>query len=192
MKQFLFLFMILPFLATAQTDKLADAKAFQGELDEHYSNAETSILLPEDFEHFHGLPFFPLNEKFIVEAKLVRTPDEKPFEMPTTTARRPVYVKFGEAHFRIDEKDFVLNIFQPAEAKDAYIFIPFTDLTSGVDSYGGGRYLDFEVPEGDVLVIDFNKAYNPYCAYNPNYSCPIPPEENDLQVRVEAGVAFEN
>lgn len=190
MKQILLLFIMMPFLYISQNgDKLGDAKAFQDKLNEHYSNPETSILLPEDFENFDGLPFFPLDEKYIVQAKLIRTPNEKPFEMPTTTARRPLYVKFGEAHFTLDGKNLVLNIFQPVEAKD-YLFIPFTDLTSGVDSYGGGRYLDFKVPENDYLIIDFNKAYNPYCAYNPEYSCPIPPEENDLQILVEAGVAF--
>ena len=74
-----------------------------------------------------------------------------------------------------------------------YLFLPFTDLTSGDGSYGGGRFLDTTIPKGDTIVLDFNKAYNPYCAYNSAYSCPIPPKENDLLVRVEAGVkAFEH
>lgn len=190
MKNILISLLLVSSLSFAQQDNLFDAKKFQEELNEHYLNQETSVLLPEDFESFEGLPFFPLDEKYIVEAKLVRTPDEKPFEMPTTTERRPIYVKYGEAHFQLDGKDFVLNIFQPVEAEVMYLFIPFTDLTSGVDSYGGGRYLDFKIPEKDLLVIDFNKAYNPYCAYNPKYSCPIPPEENDLKIRIAAGVGF--
>jgi uncharacterized protein (DUF1684 family) len=73
------------------------------------------------------------------------------------------------------------------ELKD-YLFLPFTDWTSGDGSYGGGRFLDAYIPEGDIILLDFNKAYNPYCAYNSGYSCPIPPKENDLDVRIEAGV----
>lgn len=191
MRRSFLLFFLMPLFCFSQADKLAESKAFQQELNEHYANPDTSILLPDDFEDFSGLPFFPLDEKYIVEARLIRTPDEKPFEMPTTTARRPLYVKFAEAHFTLENRNFKLNVFQPVGDAHSYLFIPFTDLTSGVDSYGGGRYLDFEVPEGDILIIDFNKAYNPYCAYNPIYSCPIPPEENDLEVRIEAGVGFE-
>ena len=69
-----------------------------------------------------------------------------------------------------------------------YLFLPFTDLTSGVDTYGGGRYIDQKIPEGNSIIIDFNQSYNPYCAYNPRYSCPIPPPENDLLIEIMAGV----
>ncbi len=69
-----------------------------------------------------------------------------------------------------------------------YLFLPFTDLTNGNGTYGGGRYIDLEIPKGDTMVIDFNKSYNPYCAYNGKYSCPIPPKENDLNIAIKAGV----
>ena len=73
-----------------------------------------------------------------------------------------------------------------------HLFIPFNDITNGVETYDAGRYIDLEIPKGDTIIIDFNKAYNPYCAYNDGYSCPIPPEENNLEVEVKAGVmAFE-
>ena len=68
------------------------------------------------------------------------------------------------------------------------LFVPFTDLTNGKETYGGGRYMDVEIPEGDSIVLDFNKAYNPYCAYSTNYSCPIPPKENDLPISINAGL----
>jgi uncharacterized protein (DUF1684 family) len=68
-----------------------------------------------------------------------------------------------------------------------YLFIPFRDLTSGKESYGGGRYIDTEIPAGETLILDFNRAYNPYCAYSHRYSCPIPPEENTLKVEIRAG-----
>ena len=69
-----------------------------------------------------------------------------------------------------------------------YIFLPFTDMSNGKTSYEGGRYIDLEVPKGDELIIDFNQAYNPYCAYNPKFSCPIPPKRNHLDTFIEAGV----
>ena len=118
--------------------------------------------------------------------------------MPTTTHRTPKYVKYGEVYFTIDGVGLQLNVYQSLPVSQDpefvdYLFLPFTDLTSGDGSYGGGRFLDTTIPKGDTIVLDFNKAYNPYCAYNSAYSCPIPPKENDLLVRVEAGVkAFEH
>jgi len=113
--------------------------------------------------------------------------------MKTTTDRLPIYRKYGEARFKLGGKDQVLSIFQnlglmeDPEYED-YLFVPFTDETNGSESYGGGRYLDVEMPEGDRMIINFNKAYNPYCAYNAKYSCPIPPAENHLDIEVKAGV----
>ena len=123
----------------------------------------------------------------------MRTPDEKPFLMPTTTERLPEYVKYGEAHFKINGKQLKLNLYKSTKpysepGYEDYLFLPFTDLTSGDGSYGGGRFLDARIPEGNTILLDFNKAYNPYCAYNSMYSCPIPPKENDLDIRIEAGV----
>jgi len=179
----------------SQTEKeiLEEIEKVQQELNEEYSNPETSILDSLDQLTFKGLHFYPINLKFRVKAKFVRTPDEKPFLMKTSTERLPEYVKYGEAHFIIDGKDLVLNIFQSTdheneEGYEDYLFIPYTDLTSGDGSYGGGKYIDAKIPEGKTMIIDFNKAYNPYCAYSHRYSCPIPPEENDLLVRIEAGV----
>ncbi|WGF91201.1 DUF1684 domain-containing protein [Aequorivita marisscotiae] len=187
-------FILISVSISAQNNSaISESKAEQLKLNEEFSNPETTILEPEDFEKFAGLEFYPIEEKFIVTAKFVRTPNEKPFLMPTTTSRTPEYVKYGEAHFNIDGKDFVLNLFKNVLPYDEpgyedYLFLPFTDLTSGNGSYGGGRYVDLRIPEGDTIVIDFNKAYNPYCAYSARYSCPIPPKENDLLIRIEAGV----
>ena len=113
--------------------------------------------------------------------------------MPTTTDRMPIYVKYGEAYFELEGQSFKLNIYQnqelitKAEYVD-YLFIPFTDATNGETSYGGGRYLDLRIPTGKTITLNFNKSYNPYCAYNGKYSCPIPPSENDISVAILAGV----
>jgi len=194
--KYLILFSLLSFynlslFSQTREDAHSDIEDFQSNLNENFKNPETSILLKEDFEQFKSLEFYPVDMNFRVKAILKRTPNEKPFLMPTTTDRLPLYVKYATLHFSIHGRDFVLDLFQnmePKEGYEDYLFLPFTDLTSGDGSYGGGRYIDLTQSEGDTLILDFNKAYNPYCAYNPNYSCPIPPAQNDLKIRIEAGV----
>jgi uncharacterized protein (DUF1684 family) len=193
-KAFVFL-MVLQFgfgFAQSQFD-LANVDKFQKELNAEYADAKTSPLLPEDLKVFKSLDFYPANEKFFVVAKFIRTENELPFEMKTSTDRKPVYVKYGEAHFTIDGQSFKLNIYRNIELskkeqyKD-YLFLPFSDLTCGNESYIGGKYIDMKIPKGDTIVIDFNTSYNPYCAYSPKYSCPKVPLENDLKIEIRAGV----
>lgn len=190
MKKILFLWLLLNvFWLTAQET----AKEFQDTLNKEYGNREESPLTNEDFKVFKGLYFFPINGKFIVDAQFKRTPDEKVFKMKTTGTRLPEYVKYGELAFAIDGKSFQLNLYQnidltKKEGYEDYLFLPFSDLTCGKESYLGGRYIDMRIPNGETVTIDFNKAYNPYCAYNHKYSCPIVPLENDMDIEVLAGV----
>lgn len=166
---------------------------FQEELNAEYADAKTSPLMPEDLATFKTLDFYPANEKFFVVAKFVRTKKEKPFEMKTSTDRKPMYVKYGVVYFTIDGSNFKLNVYknialsQQEKYKD-HLFLPFSDLTCGNESYIGGKYIDLKIPKGKTLVIDFNTSYNPYCAYNHKYSCPIVPLENDLNIEIKAGV----
>jgi uncharacterized protein (DUF1684 family) len=166
---------------------------FQTELNEEYADAKKSPLTAEDLAVFKTLDFYPASETFFVVAKLIRTQKEKPFEMETSTDRKPLYVKYGELSFTINGRDFKLNAYKNIELskkeeyKD-YLFLPFSDLTSGTESYIGGKYIDLRIPKGDTIVIDFNTSYNPYCAYNHKYSCPKVPLENDLDIEIKAGV----
>lgn len=177
-----------------QAQKGSEAvEKFQKELNEEYASAEKSPLLKEDLAVFKSLDFFLYNPNLQIEARFVRTPNEKVFEMKTSTTRKPLYIKFGEAHFTIDGKALVLNIYQNIELSKKkeyvdYLFLPFSDLTCGKETYIGGRYIDLKIPTSDTIFIDFNTAYNPYCAYNHKYSCPIVPLENDLPVAINAGV----
>src|SRR5690606_22205799 len=96
-------------------------------------------------------------------------------------------------NFQLKGKEYQLNVYQgqdlmKEEGYEDYLFLPFIDDTNGEESYGGGRYIDLRIPEGDSMVIDFNSAYNPYCAYNEKYSCPIVPRENYVDTEVRAGV----
>ena len=113
--------------------------------------------------------------------------------MKTTTDRLPNYVKYGVVEFELESKSHQLDIFQNLDILDDegyedYLFLPFLDSTNGEGSYSGGRYVEGKIPEGDTIVIDFNSAYNPYCAYNDKYSCPIVPRSNFIDGYIRAGV----
>lgn len=173
--------------------KTEDIITFQKNLNLEFANPEESPLTSEDIKKFKALEFFEIDTAFVIEAEFVRTPYESPFAMPTTTKRMPIYVKYGEAYFTLKGKSFKLNIYQNQDliTKPGYVnylFIPFTDATNGETTYGGGRYMDLRIPTGNTVTINFNKAYNPYCAYNGKYSCPIPPSENDISIAIPVGV----
>ena len=172
---------------------IAKIKTFQAEMNEEFANPAHSPLIKEDLKNFESLSFFPINSKYKVKAKFVKTQNAFPFGMPTTTDRMPEYVKYGTLHFTIDSQKLQLTLYQNIELvkKEEYknsLFLPFGDATNGDGSYGGGRYIDMQIPETDEIIIDFNKSYNPYCAYNHKYSCPKIPVENILNIKIKAGV----
>lgn len=189
----IFLLLLISSGSAQTSEKIASVVGFQEKMNREFNDPEKSPLTSEDRADFEGLDFFAVDTSFTLEAEFVRTPYETPFEMPTTTDRKPVYVKYGEAYFSIDGEEYKLNIYQNQELIKRpeyvdYLFIPFTDLTNGVSTYAGGRYLDMRIPDTNKIILDFNKAYNPYCAYNGKYSCPIPPAENHLNTEISAGV----
>lgn len=189
----LFCAFLLVLSCKKQVTDYPEALAFQAELNQQYGSEEESPLTEEDRKHFKALEFFQIDSKYRVNAKLERVKDSEPFTMKTTTDRLPIYKLYGIAHFEIDGKPLQLEIYQSQQlildpVYENYLFLPYTDLTNGIESYGGGRYIDLESSEGDEIIIDFNQSYNPYCAYNKKYSCPIPPEVNHLDIRIEAGV----
>lgn len=195
MRKILLTFVLVYTFYSCSQDKrgLMGNTEFQKELNADYKDATTSPLTKQDRKIFKGLDFFKFDSTYVVKASFKRTPNEKPFKMKTTTDRLPIYVKYGELSFSLKGKSFNLNIYQDQgltdeEGFEDYLFLPFLDETNGLDSYGGGRYVDARIPEGNTMIIDFNKAYNPYCAYNKKYSCPLVPRENYLKISIEAGV----
>ncbi|WP_459212936.1 DUF1684 domain-containing protein [Aquimarina rhabdastrellae] len=180
-------------LIAQKTTAIKEIRDFQEALNKKFVIAETTPLTSEDLEVFTTHEFFAINMHYRIKADFIRTPYETPFIMQTTTNREPIYVKYGEVHFRLNKKKYILNVYQnqaliEQEEYKNYLFLPFTDLTNGKTTYGGGRFIDLEIPEKQTIIIDFNKAYNPYCAYNNKYSCPIPPEENHLEIEIPVGV----
>lgn len=171
-----------------------EIKTWQAEMNAEFANPEESPLTEEDRAIFTHLDYYAIDSNFRIKADLKLDLEKKKFGMKTTTSRLPVYVKYGVASFIINGEKFQIDIYQNVELskkeeyKD-YLFMLFTDKTNGVTSYAGGRYIDLRIPKkGEDFIIDFNKAYNPYCAYNHKYSCPIPPEENYFDIEINAGV----
>lgn len=191
---FRLILLLLPILGFAQ-EKFDEVKVqiFQNELTTEFADSIKSPLTKEDRLAFHGLDFYTPNPNYFVVAQFKRTKYEKPFQMKTSTTRLPMYVKYGELTFTLEGKTLKLNVYQNVDLVKKkeytdYLFLPFSDLTSGNETYIGGRYIDLRIPKDDKMAIDFNQAYNPYCAYNHKYSCPIVPLENDLPVAIKAGV----
>lgn len=180
-------------VVVAQTDKLADILKFQKELNKEFKNPETSPLPDRFRKDFESLNFFAPDTSYVMKVKFSRTPEAIPFLMPTTTDRKAKEVVYGIVEFSLNGKKHQLEIYQNQELMkeegfEDYLFLPFTDHTNGEETYAGGRYIDLRIPKSDEFVIDFNKAYNPYCAYNKKYSCPIVPGINALDTKIIAGV----
>lgn len=186
---------LLSYLVNAQNSYEA-ASIFQNNLNADYADSLHSPLSTKDRLAFDGLPFYPIDTNLIITAHIELLNGEDIIEMETTTDRLPLYRPFYQATFKIDSIDCSLTIFQSEDLKttagyEDYLFLPFTDFTNGDGSYGGGRYIDLKITDSDSIVIDFNRAYNPYCSYNKKYSCPIPPRQNDINYPIKAGVKFE-
>ena len=152
----------------------------------------TSPLTAKDLKKFKGFNYYEFNGGYRIAGPFRRTPKEKIFKMPTSGTKTPEYRKYGVFTFELFNQKHELSVYQnikllTKEGYDDYLFIPFKDHTNGIDTYGGGRYINVTIPQNDSLIINFNLAYNPYCAYNDRYSCPIPPEENHLDVKITAG-----
>lgn len=149
------------------------------------------MLNKEEVENFIGLDFFEFNQSYQVTAKFEKKKGKK-FFMPTSNGRFSAYRRYGYLYFTINNERCTLAVYQNLDLKSIkqyknYLFLPFRDNTNAEKSYGGGRYLDLTIPEGDTLLLDFNLAYNPYCSYSHRYSCPIPPTENTLKISILAG-----
>lgn len=167
---------------------------YWNELNTEFRDPHQSPLKPEDRKNFTELERFPTDEDFRVTATFVADSGKEKLVMATSDYDRKYYRMAGKLKFVLHGDTFSLGAYRnagvpamPAAANK--FFVPFTDKTNGKDTYMGGRYLDLEfLPDTTTsVVVDFNKAYNPYCVYNENFSCPIPPLENHLNTEIKAG-----
>lgn len=194
MRKLLIFFLLCSNLTFSQHNE-KEVLEYQRELNESYLNPETSPLKEDELKDFKGLNFYPYNEKFVVKATLERLKNQPVFKMPTSGKNQPNYKRYGILHFTINDQKFQLEVYQNLDlikmkGYKKHLFLPFIDETSGNETYGAGRYLDIEIPDGNEILLDFNKAYHPYCAYTIGYSCPITPDVNFLKTEILAGVKF--
>ena len=173
-----------------------DFSAFAAQLNKARSEKNRSFRQSTDSPlsttqkaQFDSLKYYPAELSLAIEAAISRNanPDTVLIQMSNNKAEK--YLHWGSAQFKIAETAQKLGVYLKANGTDSTLFIPFTDLTNGHETYGGGRYLDAPRPKANAteIKLDFNQAYNPYCAYNSEYSCPIPPAENRLPVAIPAG-----
>ena len=156
---------------------------FRAQKDQFFAADPHSPLTPEQRETFRGLSYFPENPALRIEAPVEAFPEQAEVALPTSTGDVGTYVRYGRLRFSLDGTESALTLY----ANEHGFFLPFADALAGTETYGAGRYLDPE-PLGDGrFLLDFNLAYNPYCAYNDQWSCPITPRENRLAVPIRAG-----
>lgn len=188
-------FLIISFRCYPQNkDYILEIKKYQEEQNAEFRNPDHSPLTAKEIKKFKGHEFFPINEAFRVNARFEPTPESKPFPLMTSKGTTTLYRRLGILHFVLDNKQQTLEAYLQvkrfmAPGEKTYVFLPLIDATTGNSTYGAGRYLHYEgIPEGEDWIIDFNKLYNPLCAYNDKYNCPIVPKPNHLSIPIEAGV----
>jgi len=171
---------------------IKDIEAHRQKQDAEFRNKDKSPLPPGEIKKFNGLNYFPIDLQYRVTARFVKNETPVLFKMKTTTTRLPEYTTYGTVTFQLNGEQYKLEVYQSQdllknpEYKD-YLFIPFTDVTNGDETYEVGRYVELRLPLSDEVVVDFNQCYNPYCSYGSGYSCPIPPEVNRLPIPIRAG-----
>ncbi len=147
-----------------------------------------SPLTEEQKRDFKPLDFYQIDPSYKVKARLIPIEEKKVREVPLTDGSVQRYIEHSYAEFELGGKTNRLLLLQSKEETDMRaFFLAFADETSAGETYGGGRYINLRQDGKNSITIDFNLAYNPYCAYNPDYACPIPPKENLLDIPILAG-----
>jgi uncharacterized protein (DUF1684 family) len=171
----------------------SDAKVLQSieqwraDREQLFRDGPDSPIPPDKRELLLPIPYYPVDQAFVVPAAL-KLNDERPvFDIPTSTGTLRKYQLVGTLEFRLQGQPMSLGALVPAGEDIRDLFVPFMDLTSGDETYPAGRYLDVAPTSTGIYSIDFNRAYNPYCAYNLAYECPYPPPSNQLKVAVRVG-----
>ncbi len=168
---------------------MSELEDFRREKDQFFGRDPQSPLTTQQKRDFHGLNYFPENPALRLEVKAEELPTKERVEMQTSSGDVQVYTRHSRLHFRVDGQDAELSIYE----SDNGFFLPFVDSLAGKETYPAGRYLEPEPLPGGRFLVDFNLAYNPYCAYNEHWSCPLTPFENRLKVPIRAGEkSFDN
>jgi hypothetical protein len=180
---------IFNFLTIGESSKDYTERLEQERKDKNgYMLSSNSPLIEEDKQNFTGLNYYPIDEEFKVTARIEKTNNKQPIFIESTTGEQLKYIPFATASFELKGQQHSVMLYQDWEEKDPNkLSLMFADETSAVETYGGGRYLDVMYRNTNSVIIDFNNAYNPFCHFNAEYSCPIPPRQNVLNIPIEAG-----
>lgn len=146
---------------------------------------EDSPIRPGEIDRFVPLSYFPIDESYAVPAQLEPAPERVMITMPTSTGKLRNVQRIGALKFNLKGQPLQLTAF--LEEGSSRLFVPFSDLTGGTETYQAGRYMNLDPSPSGIYIVDFNVAYNPYCYYNEEYDCPLPPKENRLSVPIRAG-----
>jgi uncharacterized protein len=163
---------------------MTELEHFRRQKDAWFKSSPDSPLPYGERADFAGLQYYPESAELRLALPLEEFAEQQPITMTTSTGGTQEYVRWGQIHFTVDGQPATLTVYYAAWGD---YFVPFVDATSGAETYGAGRYLELEELDDGSFLVDFNLAYNPYCAYNEEYSCPIPPAENRLAVAIRAG-----
>ncbi|WP_242927841.1 DUF1684 domain-containing protein [Pontibacter vulgaris] len=167
---------------------LIPLKKEREEKDLSFRSKENSPFPSETSQKFRNLVYFEPNLDYRVRAEVEKLPKQDTLHMQMNNGTTEPYLQYGIATFKLDDKPQRLVLYKKVNEAKEQLFVPFTDKTNGFDTYGGGRYLDVPFKEdAKTVVLDFNRAYSPFCAYNPEYVCPVPPKANRLTVAIPAG-----
>jgi uncharacterized protein (DUF1684 family) len=162
---------------------MTDLDDFRAAKDEFFAGDRQSPLTREQRREFKGLHYFPENPDLRLELAVERFAKPDPIQVQTSTGDVQTYIRYGRFHFSVDGQPAELTLYQ----SEGGFFLPFVDSLAPRETYGAGRYLEPEPLEADRFLVDFNLAYNPYCAYNDAWSCPLTPFENHVKVPIKAG-----
>jgi uncharacterized protein (DUF1684 family) len=188
---YVYLFLLV-FVSCNGTDQayLDTIVAHRNSINHDFFNPDTTPLDTIKLKTFKGLSYFEVNQSYKVKAALTKFADMPNFNLPHSHNATKPYKQYGKITFILNGNNYELTVLEAVNKKEEYknyLLICFTDLTTGTETYGGGRYIDIEAPKTNLVDLDFNLAYHPYCLYNSNYTCPIPPKENALNCSIEAG-----
>ncbi|HKV90638.1 MAG TPA: DUF1684 domain-containing protein [Thermoplasmata archaeon] len=168
-------------------DYLAELKTERAMKDEFMARHPESPFVQNSIYDFRGLRYFPPDERLRLRATLERIPEPREAYLRTNRDGQAAMRWVGDLRFKVSGRTVRLRVYHAGEGVGTSVFVPFRDATSGRETYGPGRYLTLELNESDEYELDFNRAFNPYCAYTEAYECGFPPAENDLPLAIPAG-----
>lgn len=184
----------LLFITSCDDSNSSELTSYHSQIQNHrdttnleFKDVDHSPLVKDSISSFTGLNYYPVDENWNIHASFKQAETEEIIKIATTTDRIMEVLVAGEINFLINGVTQSLMAYRYMDSPESGLFVPFLDQTNGDETYGGGRYVETRNPTSDSVWVDFNMAYNPYCCYNHDYSCPIPPLTNFLEIEIPVG-----